>query len=130
MINRDFISELHFRASRSSGPGGQHVNKVNTMVELRFNVPDSFILDQDEKALLLEKLKGRLTASGDLIITAQESRSQLQNRKLALEKFYTLIEEALRKAKKRRPTHPTAASRQKRLEAKRRQSEKKARRKW
>ncbi len=128
MIDRNFEPELIFTTSRSSGPGGQNVNKVNTRVELRFNVITSQLLDEEEKQRVMEKLAGRLTNDGELIVTAQESRSQLKNREAAIEKFYVLLEEALKKPKKRKRTRPPAASRKKRLEEKQKHAEKKARR--
>lgn len=129
MISKNLEPEIQFSASRSSGPGGQHVNKVSTAVELRFNIPESQILDEEEKKRIIKKLEGKLTTEGELIVNASETRSQTQNKKLALEKFYTMIEEALKIPKKRKRTRPSAASRKKRLENKRRQSEKKELRK-
>lgn len=129
MISKNLEPEIQFSASRSSGPGGQHVNKVSTAVELRFNIPESQILDEEEKKRIIKKLEGKLTSEGELIVNASETRSQTQNKKLALEKFYAIMEEALKVPKKRRRTRPSAASRKKRLENKRRQSEKKALRK-
>ncbi|MFP4470631.1 MAG: alternative ribosome rescue aminoacyl-tRNA hydrolase ArfB [Bacteroidales bacterium] len=125
MTDRNFEQELQFSTSRSSGPGGQNVNKVNTRVELRFNVPASKILTDEEKARVMEKLAGKITTEGDLIISSQESRSQGANREIAYEKFLFIIEEALKVPKKRKRTHPTKAARQKRLEEKQKQSQKK-----
>ncbi len=101
------------------------MNKVNTRVELRFNVPASKILTDEEKARVMEKLAGKITTEGDLIISSQESRSQGANREIAYEKFLFIIEEALKVPKKRKRTHPTKAARQKRLEEKQKQSQKK-----
>ena len=129
MISKNLEPEIQFSASRSSGPGGQHVNKVSTAVELRFNIPESQILDEEEKKRIIKKLEGKLTTEGELIVNASETRSQTQNKKLALEKFYAMIEEALKIPKKRKRTRPSATSRKKRLENKRRQSEKKELRK-
>lgn len=124
--DRDFSTELTFSASRSSGPGGQNVNKVNTRVELRFNIEASGLLNDDEKEHVKAKLKNKINAQGELVVTAQRSRSQLQNKGAAVEKFYTMLEKALKPRKKRKPTKPSRASIEKRLTEKRIQSEKKS----
>ncbi|MBP7507108.1 MAG: aminoacyl-tRNA hydrolase [Prolixibacteraceae bacterium] len=120
---RDFTSELKFSSSRSSGPGGQNVNKVNSKVELRFDVNKSELLSEDEKVLLLKKLKTKINIEGELIITAQEDRSQLKNKQDVIEKFHALIIKALTPVKKRRPTNPTKSSVEKRLKQKKEGSE-------
>jgi len=99
--NRDFSAEFQFNASRSSGAGGQNVNKVNTKVELRFDINYSRILDEDEKAKLLEKLYSHITKDGVLIIVSQQERSQLKNKKLCISKFYQLLEIAFSEDKER-----------------------------
>ncbi len=115
----DFLrSELVFSTSRSSGPGGQNVNKVETRVTLRFDVPNSNLLSADEKALLLQKWSHRLTREGILILTAQDSRSQSTNRETAVQKFSELLAMAQRKAKTRKATKASAASRRKRVTSK------------
>jgi Protein chain release factor B len=121
--NRDFLSELTFSASRSSGAGGQNVNKVNTKVELRFDIASSSILNDEEKSRLLAKLAKRLTQDGVLIIVSQTERTQLKNKAQCLVKFYDLLEAALTVQKKRKPTKPTLASKVKKMESKKRQSE-------
>jgi ribosome-associated protein len=128
MEDKDFTGELHFSASRSSGPGGQNVNKVSTKMELRFHVASSELLSEDEKALVLEKLANRINAVGELILVSQSERSQLQNKEKVIEKFITLLTRALTPRKKRKATRPSKASREERLELKRQQSEKKERR--
>jgi ribosome-associated protein len=125
---RDFAAELHYSASRSSGPGGQHVNKVSTKMELRFHVASSSLLSDDEKNLIAEKLAGRINAAGELVLVSQSERSQLQNKEKVTEKFFTLLARALTPRKKRKPTKPSKASKEERLEVKRQQSEKKERR--
>lgn len=125
----DFLPELVFCASRSSGPGGQNVNKVNTKVELRFDVMKSAVLSEEEKCLILIKLKGKINSEGILIITSQEDRSQLKNKETAISKFYTLVTRALTPPKPRRRTKPTAASRLRRLTEKKKTGEKKSLRK-
>ncbi len=127
IINLD--SELTFRASRSSGPGGQNVNKVNTRIELRFNVANSLLLSPEQKALLTEKLKNRISADGDLIIAAQESRSQLENKKIAIEKFYLLLQKAFAPQKARKRFRLSREHKQIRLDEKQRQTQKKELRK-
>ncbi|MEI7897804.1 MAG: alternative ribosome rescue aminoacyl-tRNA hydrolase ArfB [bacterium] len=126
---RDFTPELNYSASRSSGPGGQHVNKVSTRMELRFHVASSLLLSDAEKELIGEKLANRINAAGELILVSQSERSQLQNKEKVTEKFYELLARALKPRKKRTPTKPTRASKEERLEIKRQQSEKKDRRK-
>lgn len=124
--NRDFLPELTFSASRSSGAGGQNVNKVNTKVELRFDIASSSILTEEEKNRLLTKLDKRLTQEGILIIVSQTERTQLKNKAQCLMKFYELLESALTVQKKRKQTKPTLASKAKKMENKKRQSERKA----
>lgn len=126
-INLD--SELTFRASRSSGPGGQNVNKVNTRIELRFNVANSLLLSPEQKTLLTEKLKNRISADGDLIIAAQESRSQAENKKIATEKFYLLLQKAFAPQKARKRFRLSREHKQQRLDEKQRQAQKKELRK-
>ncbi len=127
--DRLFDLEFIFSASRSSGPGGQNVNKVNTKIELRFKIPDSALLSDSEKEILMEKLKNRINSEGELIIVSQDERSQLKNKENAVIKFYQLLQNALTPPKKRKPTKPSMASRHRRLEAKKILSEKKQDRK-
>ena len=117
--------ELTFSFSRSSGPGGQNVNKVSTKVELRFNIEASFILSESEKLLIKEKLANRITVDGELFLICQSERTQGKNKEKVVEKFFDLITKALTPRKKRKPSRPSAASREKRLEEKRLTSEKK-----
>lgn len=126
---RKFETELTYTASRSGGPGGQHVNKTETKVELRFNIPASNILTEEEKERLLKKLSGKLTTTGDLLITCQETRSQAQNREIATERFYETLAEGLKVPKKRKRKRPSKAYHRRRLNEKKQQSEKKQQRK-
>jgi ribosome-associated protein len=117
-IKKQLETEVVYSATRSSGPGGQNVNKENTQVELRFTVKNSELFSDEEKEQILLKLKNRINSEGELIVTSQTSRSQIENKEKALEKFFELIEKALTVRKKRLKTAPTLASRIKRLESK------------
>jgi len=116
------ISELRFRFARSSGPGGQHVNRSATQVELLFDVAGSPSLDEAQRQRVLTKLKSRIDKEGVLHLVSQETRSQLRNREEAVERFQELMRDALHVPKSRRPTRPTRAVRERRLEEKRRRS--------
>lgn len=120
-------SELEFATSRSSGPGGQNVNKVNTKVTLRWNVKNSDLLSQEEKELLLQKFSTRLTNDGTLLLTAQDKRSQIQNKEETLLKLELLLKLAFTKKKKRKATKPSKSSIKNRLDKKKKHSDKK---KW
>lgn len=121
--------ELIFKTSRSSGPGGQNVNKVNTKVELRFDITNSLVFNDYEKDILSKRLKSRITSENILVIISQASRSQLKNKNEALQNLFKLIEQALTPIKKRKPTKPTTASKLKRSNDKKHQAEKKSLRK-
>lgn len=122
------LNEITITTSRSSGPGGQHVNKTESKVELQWNPSASEALNDSQKELLLEKLEHKLTPAGILIITCQESRSQFRNRALVQKKFLELVEWALRKPRRRIPTRPGRKAKEKRLQQKKLHSEKKQRR--
>jgi ribosome-associated protein len=122
-------TEFVFSTSRSSGPGGQNVNKVNTRVELRFSVISSEFITSNEKQIIQTKLKNRINSDGELILVAQSERSQWRNREKVTAKFFELIETTLAPVKKRIKTSPTSASRVKRLENKKKMSLKKQLRK-
>lgn len=126
MISKELLlNELTFKAVRSSGSGGQNVNKVSTKVELRFDIENSEFLTKEEKKRIAKKLKNRISNEGILIITSDTERTQLRNKNNAIEIFFELLEEALKKPKKRKKTKPTQASKEKRLKEKKIQSEKK-----
>jgi len=117
------LSELHFRFARSSGPGGQHVNRSATQVELLFDVANSPSLNETQQQRVLSRLRSRIDKEGILHLVSQETRSQLRNREEVVERFQVLMREALRVPKRRLPTRPTRAARQRRLATKRRRSE-------
>lgn len=118
-------SELDMRVSRSSGAGGQHVNKTSSRVEIFWNVLGSRALTDEQRARLREKLASRLTTEGSIRVVASDMRSQSRNRDLAEERLADLVRHALLIPKKRRPTRPTRASKEARLEGKKRLSHKK-----
>jgi len=130
LTKRRFETEFTFRTSRSSGPGGQNINKVNSKVELRFSIALSQLLNDAEKQILFEKLATKINAEGELIIVSQEHRSQLQNKETAIQRFYMLLSTALTPAKKRRATKPTRGSIERRLEKKKKQASKKSDRRY
>jgi ribosome-associated protein len=117
--NRNFESEFVYATSRSSGPGGQNVNKVSTKVELRFNLDLTNSFTTEEKARLFLKLKNKINKESEIILVSQSERTQLMNKVTVTEKFYDLISKALTLQKKRKSTRPTLSSRIKRLEGKR-----------
>ena len=123
------MQELKIKAARSSGSGGQHVNKVNTKVDLSFSIEESKGLSESEKKRLLSKLAKRINTRGELFLSEEGSRSQWRNRKSLEQRFINLLEEALRPEKPRSGPPKLKADRKKRLASKRRNSEKKSLRK-
>ena len=126
--SRDFSKEFEFQTSRSSGPGGQNVNKVETRVTLRFRVASSELLEQREKDRLLLKWKNKLTSEGELLVSAEKHRSQLRNREEAIKIFGQLLEKAFTDPKPRKKTKPSKGAIQERLNSKKKHSDKKANR--
>jgi len=116
------MAELGFRFSRSSGPGGQHVQKSSTRVELLFDVAQSPSLSEEQRAMIQQRLAGQLDSAGVLHLVAQTERSQLRNRQEVIERLRAVLSAALKRHKVRRPTRPTAAARERRLSAKRQRS--------
>lgn len=121
-------SELDVRVSRSSGAGGQHVNKTSSRVEIFWNVLGSRALNEEQRDRLREKLASRMTSDGSVRVVASDMRSQSRNRELAEERLAELVRRALIVPRKRRATKPTKASKEARLESKKRHSTKKAER--
>jgi ribosome-associated protein len=127
VIPRD---ELVARASRAGGAGGQHVNTSSTRVEVLWNPATSRALSDEQRARVLEKLSSRLDAERNVRVVASDRRSQRQNRERAEARLAELVRAALVVPKQRRPTKPSRAAKRARLEAKKRQSEKKRERRW
>lgn len=122
------LNELVFKAVRSSGPGGQHANKVSSKVELGFDLEQSQGLDDTEKIRLKEHLRNRISTSGILTLSCDESRSQHQNKRLLIKRFLSLLDKGMEIPKTRKKTRPTKASVTKRLDNKKKQAEKKQQR--
>jgi ribosome-associated protein len=129
MNNLDFSKELAFRTSKSSGAGGQHVNKVETRVELLFDVNASEVLNGLEKNLVWQNLANRINNEGILLLASDSERSQLRNKKIVVKRFYELLEKAITPEVKRKITRTPKAVERKRLATKKQTSEKKALRK-
>ena len=128
MFDKDkIIKEIKYKTTRSSGSGGQNVNKVSTKVELRFDVVNSSVLTKAQKSVIFTKLKNRISSEGVLIITSDSERTQLGNKKKVIELFLVLLEQSFHKPKSRIKT--TKTSREKRLKEKKIKSEKKKMRK-
>lgn len=120
--------EFNFKAIRSSGSVGQHVNKVATKIELSFSVLESLVLNQEQKALIIEKLSTRLTKEKVLILQCGETRSQLKNKRIVISRAFSILESALEVKAERKPTKVPKSVIKKRLKNKKIQSEKKANR--
>ena len=130
-MNKEIIkTELNYKAVRSSGAGGQNVNKVSTKIQITFALETSNGLMDEEKITLTEKLSNRITKDNFIIIECDETRSQLKNKELAVKRLFILLENALKKEKKRLVTKVPKRVIRKRLEDKKNQSEKKLNRKF
>lgn len=130
-MNKEIIqTEIQYKAVRSSGAGGQNVNKVATKVQIQFFVEQSNGLTADKKATLTEKLANRITKDGFILVECSETRSQLKNKELCTQRLFLLLENALKKDKKRIATKIPKAVIKKRLEDKQRNADKKENRKF
>lgn len=127
---RNFTKELTYKTSRSSGAGGQNVNKVETSVTVLWKVADTEFFSNEEIELISEKLKNRINLDGILQLTVSESRTQLQNKKIATDKILELVEKSLFKPKPRKATKPSKRQIEKRITAKKQISEKKENRRF
>ena len=128
MDRKRLLSELQFKSTRSSGPGGQHVNKTSTRVELNWHIDTSHAFSEEEKLRIKEKLSNRITKEGYLSLASENSRSQYKNKQDVINRFLIIIEKSLQQPKKRKKTRPSQASKIKRLSNKKAHSEKKANR--
>ena len=122
--------ELNFTATRSSGPGGQHVNKVSTRVTLRFDVIYSPSLTTEQKQLIFDHLATRISKEGVLRVVSQKTRSQATNKALALERFVDLLQQAFRPTVQRKPTKISRTAKQKRIDEKKKRGKLKQGRSW
>lgn len=129
MNKETILSEITYKAVRSSGAGGQNVNKVATKVVLSFDIGNSFGLTDEEKELIFEKLKNKISQEGTLTISDDSDRSQLKNKTLVTQKFFELLEKSTQKPKKRKPTSVPAEVKEKRIKDKKQNAEIKQNRK-
>lgn len=125
----DLIKELQFKAIRSSGAGGQHVNKTSSKIELTFELENSNALSEQQKEMLKSKLGSKLTKENVLILFCEETRSQHKNKEIAIKRFLDLLKENLKVPKKRKATKPSKAVIKKNIERNKQHSEKKSLRK-
>jgi ribosome-associated protein len=131
-VTRSFTipaAEIEISFARSRGPGGQHVNKTESKVVLRWNAARSAAIPIGEREWLLSRLSRRLTSEGDLLVTSEKTRDQLRNRQDARQKLVEILRRALARPKPRRPTRPSRRAKERRLRDKKRRSEAKRRRK-
>ena len=127
---KDFTKELTYKTSRSSGAGGQNVNRVETSVTVMWNVAESECFSIEGKEMIFEKLKNRINADGILQLTVSESRTQLQNKKIATDKILEIVDKSLFIPKNRKPTKPSISKIEKRKKANKHLSEKKENRRF
>ena len=130
LSERNFDPEFKFKTSKSSGAGGQHVNTTETKVELVFDIQGTTLLNEAEKTRAVKKLEGFINDKGELRINSSESRSQATNKERVIEKFYVMLEKALKKEKRRIPTKVPKAVKENILQKKKQQSKKKEERRF
>lgn len=123
ITEEDILREIIFRTSRSGGKGGQNVNKVSSKVELVYDISASYSLSESQKEKLLAKLAHKLDSEGMLHVVSQTSRSQTENKKIAVEKLMTLLQNGLKERKKRIPTKPKKSATEKRITSKKKVGE-------
>ena len=129
MDKDQLLNELNIKAIRSSGAGGQHVNKTSSKIELTFNLENSLALNEDEKSRIRTKLASKITNDNNIIVYCEETRSQHKNKELAIKRLVSLLEESLKVSKKRKATKPSRTVVKKNIEKSKRHSMKKALRK-
>jgi ribosome-associated protein len=122
------LSEIEFRFVRSSGPGGQHVNKTSTQAQIRFDLLNSPSIPESERHWMMKRLATKLDSDGGLQVSSQEYRSQLRNKEDAIEKLTLMLNAALERPKKRKPTRPTRGAKESRIRSKKLHGERKAER--
>ena len=129
-MNKEALyAECDFKAVRSSGPGGQHVNKTSTKVMVHWSLDASAVFDEQQKDRLRSRLKAKLTGENQLVLSYDQSRSQHKNKEEVFKNLLRLLEKGLERPKKRKKTKPTLASKKRRLDSKKKNAEKKANRK-